>query len=308
MNDPRPKTVQIFLPDGNAQSLRIAEITSRTVQAVQIPRQKLSVAERRDEVHRVGVYFLFGEVGDDARKPPAYVGEAENCLQRIAGHHRRKDFWTTAVTITSKTHSFTKAHARRLEYDCIRTAQNAQRFRLQNTQTPAEPHIPEAMLAELRDNFGTIETLLSMLGFPILNPLPTANDTSTGQTKLYCQGNGASATGEYTEDGLVVFEGSTARLETTPSAPEAIERRRKTLRADGVLQRQDTGSSFGRIMPLTPRAPPLASSLAVRAMDGASGRTTTSARSTSWNASWVVNSCRGSTRITGSESAELGIA
>ncbi len=239
MDDARPKTVQIFLPDGNAQSLRVAEITSRTVQAVQIPRQKLDVAERRDEVHRVGVYFLFGEVGDDASKPPAYIGEAENCLQRVAGHHRRKDFWTTAVTITSKTRSFTKAHARRLEYDCIRTAQTAQRFRLQNTQTPAEPHIPEAMLAELRDNFGTIETLLSMLGFPILNPLPTEKDTGSGQPKLYCQGNGATATGEYTEDGLVVFEGSAARLETTPSAPEAIERRRKNLRADGVLQRQD---------------------------------------------------------------------
>lgn len=238
MDDTRPKTVQIFLPDGNAQSIRIAEITSRTVQAVQIPRKKLSVAEEREEVHRVGVYFLFGDVGDDASKPPAYVGEAEDCLQRIAGHHRRKDFWTTAVTITSKTRSFTKAHARRLEYDCIRTAREAQRFRLKNTQTPAEPHIPEAMLAELRDNFGTIQTLLSMLGFPILDPLPKKEDTSDEQMKLYCQGNGAEATGEYTEDGLVVFEGSTARLETTPAAPEAIERKRQNLRTDGVLERK----------------------------------------------------------------------
>jgi len=28
------KTIQIFLPDGNARSVRIAEITSRTVQAI----------------------------------------------------------------------------------------------------------------------------------------------------------------------------------------------------------------------------------------------------------------------------------
>lgn len=165
MEDSRPKTVQIFLPDGNARSVRIAEITSRTIQAVQIPRQKLGVAQRREEVQKVGVYFLFGDVGDDASKPPDYIGEAENCLQRITGHHQRKDFWTTAVAITSKTRSFTKAHARRLEHDCIRTAQEAQRFRLKNTQTPAKPHIPEAMLAELRDNFGTVQTLLAILGF-----------------------------------------------------------------------------------------------------------------------------------------------
>ncbi|WP_233992458.1 hypothetical protein [Salinibacter altiplanensis] len=50
MKNARPKTVQILLPDGNAKGIRIAELTSRTVQAVQIPRQKLSVAEERKEV------------------------------------------------------------------------------------------------------------------------------------------------------------------------------------------------------------------------------------------------------------------
>ena len=238
MEASRPKTVQIYLPDGNARSIRIAEITSRTIQAVQIPRQKLEAAGKREEVRRVGVYFLFGDVGDDASKPPAYIGEAENCFQRILGHHQRKDFWTTAVSITSKTRSFTKAHAQRLEYDCIRTAQGAERFRLKNTQMPAEPHIPEAMLAQLRDNFGTIQTLLSMLGYPILDPIPKEEDTDGGGTKLYCEGNGAEATGEYTEDGLVVFEGSIARLETQPSASDTIERRRENLRDDGVLERE----------------------------------------------------------------------
>jgi len=242
MSEPRPKTVQIFLPDGNARSVRIAEITSRTVQAVQIPRKKIETAEGRDEVGRVGVYFLFGDVGDDASKPPAYIGEAENCLHRIRSHHERKDFWTTAVAITSKTRSFTKAHARRLEYDCIRTARAAQRFRLHNTQTPTEPHIPEAMLAELRDNFGTIQTLLSILGFPILDPLPHEEESTEEQTKLYCRGSGAEATGEYTEDGLVVFEGSTARVDTTASVPDTVKRRRRNLQADGVLEQE--GNQF----------------------------------------------------------------
>lgn len=237
MPEGRPKTVQIFLPDGNARSIRIAEITSRTVQAVQIPRQKLQRAETREEVHRVGVYFLFGDVGDDATKPPAYVGEAENCFERITGHHERKDFWTTAVTVTSKTRSFTKAHARRLEYDCIRTAEEAERFRLQNTQMPAEPHIPEAMLAELQDNFGTIQTLLSMLGFPILDPLISeGGEPEDDRLLLHCRGKGAEATGEYTEDGLVVHSGSKARLEPVPSITESVQRRRENLQEERVLE------------------------------------------------------------------------
>lgn len=245
MVDGRPKTVQIFLPDGNARSLRIAEITSRTVQAVQIPRQKLQKAEARSEAQRVGVYFLFGDVGDDAHKPPAYVGEAENCFDRIEGHHRRSEFWTTAITITSKTHSFTKAHACRLEYDCIRQAQEAERFRLQNTQTPTEPHIPEPMLAELRDNFGTIQTLLSMLGFPILDPLVAAgDDQEDDRPLLHCQGKGADATGEYTEDGLVVCSESKARLDAVPSITESVQRRRENLQEEGVLQEENGALVF----------------------------------------------------------------
>ncbi|MEO1880072.1 MAG: hypothetical protein ABGX37_00025 [Methylococcales bacterium] len=35
------KTIQTYLPDGNPRSLKIAEITSRTVSAILVPRFKL---------------------------------------------------------------------------------------------------------------------------------------------------------------------------------------------------------------------------------------------------------------------------
>ena len=230
-----PKTIQIFLPDGNARSVRIAEVTSRTVQAVQVPRSKLKVAEGRDEVQRVGVYFLIGEPEGETGKPLAYIGEAENCYNRILQHYRKKDFWQTAVVITSKTMSFTKARARYLEYDCIRRAGDAERYRLKNTVTPTEPHIPEPMLAELRDNFGTIKNLLSLLGFPILDPL-----TTTGKRRiLHCEGRGGKATGQYTEDGLVVFKGSVTSGDLAPSAKESVAKRRQRLVEDKVLKSVD---------------------------------------------------------------------
>ena len=48
--DNTPRTIQIFLPDGNARGIRIAEITSRTVRAIQVPRSKIGEAGTRDEV------------------------------------------------------------------------------------------------------------------------------------------------------------------------------------------------------------------------------------------------------------------
>lgn len=238
MDERSAKTIQIFLPDGNARSVRIAEITSRTVQAIQVPRSKLRVAKQRKEIRRVGIYFLFGETEDDTGKPLAYIGEAEDCYSRLEDHHREKDFWDTAVAVTSKTLSFTKAHARYLEYDCIQRAYEAERYQLQNGNDPTEPHILEPMLAELRDNFSTIRTLLSMLGYPILDSLTSRNEYRV----LHCSGRGGDATGEYTEDGLVVFEGSTVAEEIAPSAQDTLPRRRQRLIEDGVLSVQDDGT------------------------------------------------------------------
>jgi len=241
MADARPKTVQIFLPNGDARGVRVAEITSRTVQATQVPRKRLDAAAEREETRHVGVYVLVGDA-DGTSKPAAYVGEAENCLDRLRQHHRHKDFWDTAVTITSRARRFTKAHARYLEYACLRAAREAGRFRLRNDALPSEPHIPEATQAELRDNFGTIQTLLSVLGVPLLDPLTT--DDAASQAVLRCTRGDADARGAYTEDGLVVLEGSVAAPDAVPSASEAVRRRRRQLREDGTLAERDGALVF----------------------------------------------------------------
>ena len=95
------KTIQIYLPDGNPRSQKIAEITSRTVSAVLIPRSKLEEAAKRDELNNVGVYLLFGS---EESKPQVYIGEAENCLSRLKQHNKSKDFWTHAVAAIEDTH------------------------------------------------------------------------------------------------------------------------------------------------------------------------------------------------------------
>jgi len=76
------KTIQIFLPDGNSRSIRIAEITSRTVQAIQFPRNKIDTAGTRKESTKVGLYFLFGD-DEESTQPIVYIGEAEDCFVRV---------------------------------------------------------------------------------------------------------------------------------------------------------------------------------------------------------------------------------
>src|SRR5688572_29670160 len=99
------------MPDGSPTSIKIAEVTTRIVQLVLIPRNKLNEMNLREEVKSVGVYFLFGKSDTDG-KPNVYIGEAENCFERLKQHNRdvNKDFWNVAIVAVSKTGSFTKSH------------------------------------------------------------------------------------------------------------------------------------------------------------------------------------------------------
>jgi len=63
-----PQTIQIFLPDGNPTSIKIADLTNRMIVAVLIPRNKLTECGVRPEIRKYGIYFLFG-VNEDRAKP-----------------------------------------------------------------------------------------------------------------------------------------------------------------------------------------------------------------------------------------------
>jgi len=222
-------TIQVFLPDGNPRSLKIAEITSRTVQAVLFPRAKIEDAAKRGELKNVGVYFLIGASDEDS-KPMLYVGEAEECLARLRQQNKQKDFWSVGIAVVSRTQHFTKTHVKYLESYCYEEAQKAGRYKLNQT-VPTRPFVSEPMEADLLDNFDTIKILVATLGYPIFDHIKKPHKKDV----LYCEGKSAKAEGEYTEDGLVVFEGSVCNLHETQSAGPYVKNWRDQLVKDGVL-------------------------------------------------------------------------
>jgi len=232
MTKPKGKTIQIFLPDGNPRGVKIADITSRTVQIILIPRSALDEVAKRDEIQNVGIYFLIGTT-EDSVKPILYVGEAENCLTRLKQHNKSKEFWNTAIVAISKTQFFTKSHIKYLEWYCHESAQKADRYTLENNQIPSKSYIPEPVEVDLMDNFDTIKILVSTLGYPLFDSISKPRQK---KDILICKGKGAEATGEYTDDGFVVFAGSTARKEVTKGAQAWVTTMRAKLTAQGILQ------------------------------------------------------------------------
>jgi len=78
-----PKTIQIFLPSGEPHGIRIAEITTRIVQVIEVTRSLLADFLAMEQSSQVGVYVLVGEgTGDDDRR--VNVGQSGDQQARLA--------------------------------------------------------------------------------------------------------------------------------------------------------------------------------------------------------------------------------
>ena len=211
------KTIQIFLPDGSPTGIKIAEITSRTVKAILFPRNKFEEAANRHELSNVGVYFLFGEDEKDAQEM-VYIGEAENLFERLKTHNKQKDFWNVAIAAFTSNNSFTKAHVKYLEWFCYDKAKSVDRYKLDQT-VPTKSYIPEPVQADIHDYFETMKILLSTLGYPIFEETSGFHDKTmeTDSDRFFISTKGITASGEYSDEGLVVLQGSKAALKFSPN-------------------------------------------------------------------------------------------
>ena len=228
----KPQTIQIFLPDGVPTSIREAEITNRLVKAILFPRAKMDEISKRDSVHFTGVYFLFGS-DEDGTSPMVYIGEGEDCFKRIQDHNRKKDFWSHCIVVTTKTNEYTKTDAKYLEHYCLGQAEKIGRFKTENGKDSQRPSIPETREHDLLDNFETMKILLATLGYPIFEEKRKAKST---KEIFYCKGKDALAEGEFTDDGLLIHNGSKCTLEESRTAGSWVSGLREKLISDGVLK------------------------------------------------------------------------
>lgn len=240
MNQSRGRTIQIYLPTGEPQGIRIAEVTTRTVQTMLIPQPQLKTAKQRPEMEQIGVYFLFGESEEQAR-PICYIGQTEDLRSRLDRHSNEKSFWSTAVVAISKTQAFTPAHIRWLEWYCVEQAKAIGKYELDNAQNPRKPFITEPLRDDCLDAFENIGILLTALGFPLFEQQTTPTDRDYFKIK----GPDAEGTGALINEGFMVRRGSLCRKEVVDSARSQVESARSPLLGSGILKdHNDTQLTF----------------------------------------------------------------
>jgi hypothetical protein len=237
-----PKTIQIFLPSGEPHGIRIAEITTRIVQVIEVSRSLLADFLAMEQSSQVGVYVLVGEeTGDDDRR--VYVGQSGDLRTRLAQHHQKKDFWQRALVLISRTNSLTQTHALFLEWHALQKLRQVDRYRDESGNSGSRPHTPAPLEADCMEIFETGSTLFSTLGFPLFDPVATATEVGNPADVFFCRspGVGVDGKGIVSPECFVVLAGSLGREAMTSSTTSAQKQWRQRLVDRGVMQPDGRG-------------------------------------------------------------------
>lgn len=229
-------TIKLFLPRGDAKSLRTAEISNWTGKAIAAPRTELDELLSREELDKAGVYILSGS-NPVTNAPLVYIGEAEIIRERLK-QHKTKEFWVSAIIFVSKDENLTKAHVRYLESRLLTEAAQVNRFTLEQNQ-PGGSRLPESDREDMEVFLDRVRQLLPVLGSDLLAPIAEAAKTPRGG-ELICRIKEAIARGQRTPDGFVVFHGSTAVLEQRKSAetyPYVVAERKRLIAEGGLVEK-----------------------------------------------------------------------
>jgi hypothetical protein len=210
----KAKTIEIYLPTGDASKVSIARITTEAIKVIYM--DKSEIDKRKEDLNNIGCYILVGL--NTAGEKTVYIGESENVYIRLQDHKKKKDFWSGVYAIQNLSGTFDKAHLTYLEQLMISKAVEADRFNVENGNGGKYTAIPESKKYECLVYFETIKTLVKSLGFNVFVP-EIEKDELANQVRFYFQSkdNLWDAQGVFVDEKFVVLKGSIARTEPVQS-------------------------------------------------------------------------------------------
>jgi hypothetical protein len=215
MKNSSPKTIKLFLPEGDPTGVKKIQLSNWSGLAFVIPRNKLEVINVREELNKQCLYFL---VGGTSISPEVYIGEAENFKKRIP-QHQSKDFWNTCIVFLAKDENLSKAHVRFLEATFVDDCKKANRAKMYNGNSPDGSKLSEEDESDMDEFKQNIKLVLSTLGYTF-HEIASIEDKS--YEKYFIKAKGLEAKGIYTSEGMIVLEGSQVAKEEVLSIHEYL--------------------------------------------------------------------------------------
>jgi hypothetical protein len=243
------RTIQLFLVDGKPTGLRKASIHGWTGVLFVSGASAFGDLTKRNEVDRTGVYILSGPDPDKPGGMRAYIGSGNSVSERIEQSAKKRDFWETAITVTTSDDDLSKGHAEYLEARLIEVTGQAGRATLDNGTKPdtVRRRLPEADRANMEQFLANLRIILPVIGLDMLKPQPRAvtqtakpvEERTAGDVQFEIRHkSGVQATAVEEDGEFIVLEGSEA-LTGTGYVQQSYGGLKEKLIAEGVLVPQD---------------------------------------------------------------------
>lgn len=249
------RTIQLFLVDGKPTGLRKATIHGWTGMLFVSGASAFGDLTARDEVDRTGVYILSGPDPDTPGMSRVYIGSGNSVAERIKQSAVKRDFWETAITVTTSDDDVSKGHAEYLEARLIEQTAKSGRVMLDNGTHPdtSRRRLPEADVANMEQFLANLAVVLPVIGLDMLKPQPKAvsakasltSPTISSEVKFEIRHkSGVQATAVEEDGEFIVLEGSEALGGTGHVQHQSYEELKSTLMSIGVLEWRKNDGKF----------------------------------------------------------------
>ncbi|WP_150526666.1 GIY-YIG nuclease family protein [Roseibium sediminis] len=250
------RTIQLFLVDGKPTGLRKATIHGWTGMLFVSGASAFGALTAREEVDRTGIYILAGPDPDQAGRTRVYVGSGNSVAERIRQSAVQREFWETAITITTSDDDLSKGHAEYLEARLIELTHQAGRVALDNGTQPetGRRRLPEADRANMEQFLANLKIILPVIGLDMLKPQPRAvsetqkpvAERTSGEVQFEIRHkSGVTATAVEEDGEFIVLEGSEA-VADAGYAHNSYAALKQKLIEDAVLVPSDGKLNFSR--------------------------------------------------------------
>ncbi len=248
----KAKKITLFIRDGEPNGIRTLELGGWSGIGIIFPRNKLKEFAADANAQKPGVYFLFGKEKEESLVVSAYIGHADNIIDRLNTHNHddAKEFWDQTAVFVSKDDSITRAHAKYIESRCVQLAYEAKHvgYTLTNGNDPQPAKLPSTDIAVTESDLENLNLLLVAIGYPILQKTEAKSVDDNSNPLFFCKNAGGKAQGtaRRTNEGFVVYRGSVATGHWVESVAERNKRLVEKLVSEGILRQNGDTYIFER--------------------------------------------------------------
>lgn len=239
------RTIQLFLVDGTPNGLRKATIHGWTGLTFVATGTNFAALTARPELDRTGIYILAGPDAEAVGGTRVYIGSANSVKERIKQSAAQRDFWESAIAVTTSDDDLSKGHVEYLEARLIELALAANRVSLDNGTNPAgqRRRLPEADQANMEQFLANLKVILPVIGLDFLKPQPRAVSQASTPVPQRTSGevtfeirhkSGVNAQAVEEDGEFIVLEGSQA-LKDQGHVMQSYASLKQSLISTGVL-------------------------------------------------------------------------